>query len=142
MNRNFKKLSHILQGCIIFIFLIVEDDENDIGGHFVEEDYQNAENETFYRVANGFEMNNDSSPNIFEGDILLDEFNDMGEVTTNISRRWPKNGDVVIEPFTFPSSASKQHKSDIARVVLEFQSKTCIRYQMNYRLKIMRQQII
>ena len=35
-------------------------------------------------------MNNDSSPNIFEGDIVLDDFDYIGEVTTDIERKWPK----------------------------------------------------
>ena len=109
------------------MFFIVEDVDNNMGGTLSEVDYQNAENGTFHRVVDGFEMNNDSSPNIFQGDIFLDELDFIGEVTTNIDKKWPKTGDVVIVPFTFPSDATKQQKADIATVVKEFGSKTCIR---------------
>ena len=108
-------------------FLIVDDSENDLGGSLSEEDYQNAENGTYYRIATGFEMNNDSSLNIFQGDILLDELDFLGEVTTNSNKKWPKTGEFVILPFTFPSGATKNHKADIAKVVQELESKTCIR---------------
>ena len=72
-------------------------------------------------------MNNDSSSQLFEGDMLLDNYDYIGEVITNVNRKWPKVGEVVIVPFTFPSDASEQQRADIARVVQEFESKTCIR---------------
>ena len=51
----------------------------------------------------------------------------LDDVTTIMDKKWPKINDTVTIPFTFPSSATKQDKADIARVVKEFESKTCIR---------------
>ena len=92
-------------------------------------DYENAKNVTFQRIAKGFETNNDSDLEIFEGDIILDDYDYTGEVTTDVDKKWPKNGDVVIIPFTFPADASEQERADIARAVQEFESKTCIRLE-------------
>ena len=107
--------------------------ERELGGRLTQTDYENAKNSTFQRIAKGFEMNNDSSPNIFEGDIVLDDFDYVGEVTTDIERKWPKSGEFVIIPFTFPPDASEQQRADIARVVREFETKTCIRYKIKTR---------
>ena len=114
-----------------FVHLHITTDisERELGGRLTQTDYENAKNFTFQRIAKGFEMNNDSSPNIFEGDIVLDDFDYVGEVTTDIERKWPKSGEFVIIPFTFPPDASEQQRADIARVVLEFETKTCIRYK-------------
>ena len=49
------------------------------------------------------------------------------DVTTIKDKKWPKTNEFVTIPFTFPSTASKQDKADIARVVKEFERKTCIR---------------
>ena len=59
-------------------------------------DYENAKNVTFQRIAKGFETNNDSDLEIFEGDIILDDYDYTGEVTTDVEKKWPKNGNVVI----------------------------------------------
>ena len=64
---------------------------------------------------------------VFEGDIILDDYDYVDEVTTDVKKKWPKTGDVVIIPFTFPEDASEQERADIARTVQEFQTKTCIR---------------
>ena len=64
---------------------------------------------------------------IFEGDIILDDYDYIGDVTTDLNRKWPKTGDVVIIPFTFPDDASEQERADIVRTVQEFEMKTCIR---------------
>ena len=109
------------------MFFIVEDADNNMGGTLTQENYRNAENGTFHRIAYGFEMNNDSSPNIFQGDILHDELDLIGEVTPSIDKKWPKTGNFVVVTFTFPSDATKQQKADIAKVVKEFGSETCIR---------------
>ena len=90
-------------------------------------DYRNAQNATFHRTPKGFEMNNDRSIEIFEGDMLLDNYDYIGEVIIDVNRKWPKVGEVVIVPYTFPFYASEQQRADIARVVQEFESKTCIR---------------
>ena len=81
-------------------------------------------------MSRGGEVNNDTE-DVFEGDIILDSPRQGGvfeDVTTIKDRKWPKRNDLVTIPFTFPSSASKQDKADIARVVKEFERKTCIRY--------------
>ena len=81
-------------------------------------------------MSRGGEVNNDTE-DVFEGDIMLDSPRQGGvfeDVTTIKDRKWPKVNDLVTIPFTFPSSASKQDKADIARVVKEFERKTCVRY--------------
>ena len=101
--------------------------ENEVYGKLTEIDYENANNITFYRTAEGFEVNNDSSIDIFEGDMLLDDYDYIGEVITDVRKKWPKLGDIVIVPFTFSSDASEQQRADIAKVVKEFETKTCVR---------------
>ena len=44
----------------------------------------------------------------------------------NPNLKWPKIGDHVVVPITFPSTASTQDKADIAHVINEFEEKTCI----------------
>ena len=100
---------------------------NELGGKLTPTDFENANKAAFQRIAKGVETNNDSSLEIFEGDIILDDYDYIGEVTTDVNRKWPKTGDVVIIPFTFPDDASEQERADIARTVQEFEMKTCIR---------------
>ena len=96
-----------------------------------EEDFINADKPQFRREATGGEINNDTE-SVFEGDIMLDtdgEDEGFDDVTTRKDAKWPKLNDTVTVPYTFPSTASKQDKADIARVVKEFETKTCIRYE-------------
>ena len=50
-------------------------------------------------------------------------------MTTDENKKWPKLGEYVVVPFTFPSSSSEQQKADVARTVVEFRNKTCVRLQ-------------
>ena len=93
-------------------------------------DFRNAEDERFYRIPEALNHNANNDSEMFEGDILLEEA-DSGynaQLITDINKKWPKVGEYVIVPFTFPSTASDQAKADIARMVLEFRTKTCVRY--------------
>ena len=108
-----------------------------MAGHLTEDDFQNAEDERFVRASNDVETSNDTNLNIFEGDIILDDYDYHYDITTNENKIWPKSGDVVIVPITFPSDASLQEKADIARVVREFANKTCIRYPINVTFRTM-----
>ena len=103
--------------------------DNDFGGELTEEDFVNAANPQFVRPTFGGEENHDTE-NVFEGDIIMESLEEsfgFDDVTTLKDKKWPKVNDTVILPFTFPSSTSKEDKADIARVIKEFEQKTCIR---------------
>lgn len=95
-----------------------------------EEDFENADKPEFSRDPIGEEANNDID-NLFEGDIILDEINGspnyLNDIVANDPWKWPKVGDTVTIPYTFPTYASRQDKADIAHVIKEFRRKTCIR---------------
>ena len=55
----------------------------------------------------------------------------LDDVTTNIDAKWPKVNDTVTIPYTFPAIATVEEKADIAHVINEFESKTCIRSVSN-----------
>ena len=45
------------------------------------------------------------------------------------SRKWPKGSDGLVKiPYKVPAGLSKKRRADIAKAVLEFKQKTCIRY--------------
>ena len=114
---------------VTMILVLVEESDNDYGGELSNEDFANAENPQFARVSKGGEVNYDTN-DLYEGDIMItssDGDGGLDDVTTIMDKKWPKINDTVTIPFTFPSSATKQDKADIARVVKEFESKTCIR---------------
>ena len=63
---------------------------------------------------------------MFEGDILPDPH---GDVINIEAKKWPKAADgMVYIPISFPDSATKIEKAAIARTIMEFENKTCIRY--------------
>ena len=113
-------------------FVLVVESDLDLGGELAEDDFQNAKHPRFSRVSVGGEFNNDTE-HTFEGDMITDldgddyDENYLNDVVNRADAKWPKiNGHVVI-PFTFPGTASKQDKADIAHVVNEFEEKTCVR---------------
>ena len=62
---------------------------------------------------------------MFEGDIVPDP---LGDVTNIAAKKWPKAADgMVYIPISFPDSATKNEKAAIARTMLEFENKTCVR---------------
>lgn len=80
----------------------------------------------------------DQSPDLFEGDIELNEedkaaladrgFVGLREVVGFKNRKWPKGNDGMIRvPYAVPAGLSQTIRSKIARIVLEYQAKTCIR---------------
>ena len=121
---------------MLLIFLIsfvdllqVHDSDNDYGGELTNEDFINANDVQFQRGSFGVEVNDDIDA-LFEGDIILNEIDVDGvfdDVTSKAGAKWPKVDELVNIPYTFPSTATKQDKADIARVVEEFRTKTCIR---------------
>ena len=56
-----------------------------------------------------------------------EENGQFDDVTLRKDAKWPVVNDIITIPYTFPSTATKQDKADIARVVKEFETKTCIR---------------
>ena len=118
--------------------MLGEDSNHDFGGEITEEDFQNAENPLFDHKPKGGEWNDDAY-NLFQGDIMLDEdsntvphtqsyYNDyFSDVSTLPGHKWPKINNQVIVPYTIPSTATKQDKAHVARVIIEFRNKTCVR---------------
>ena len=100
----------------------------DFGGELSEEDFSNANNPLYIRESFGGE-DNDDIEGVFQGDIIIpDDDTGFDDVTTLKDKKWPKVNELVTLPYTFPSTASKEDKADIARVVKEFEQKTCIRW--------------
>ena len=64
-------------------------------------------------------------PDMFEGDIVPDP---VGDVINIKDKKWPKASDgKVYIPISFPDSATKIERAAIARTIMEFTNKTCIR---------------
>ena len=95
---------------MVYSYITTDIPERELGGRLTQADYENAKNSTFQRIAKGFEMNNDSSPNIFEGDIVLDDFDYVGEVTTNQTLK--ENGPKVASLLSFLSPFHPMHPSN------------------------------
>ena len=104
-------------------------DNDDFEGRLSIFDFQNAEDPRFIRIPKISENINSNIPDIFEGDILSDELDYEHQLISNESMLWPKIGEYVVVPYTFPSTALESEKAEIARMVLEFRNKTCIRLQ-------------
>ena len=103
------------------------DANDEYGGELTEEDFSNADKEQFSREPVGAETNDDIE-NLFEGDIILDGgLNGLDDVTTKLEAKWPKIDETVTIPYTFPTIATVEQKADIAHVIKEFETKTCIR---------------
>ena len=107
-----------------------EKDRQDAGGVLTPEDFQNA----LYIVdSDEKEHDEDNSDTLFEGDIIVSNddrklnYVQLREVVKR--RKWPKSSDgKVYVPYTIPSYMSSMKKALLAKVVLEYESKTCIRY--------------
>ena len=80
-------------------------------------------------------FNNITDSNIFEGDIEVDniddfenDFSSLNDFVTNEDYKWNmRSGPFLKLPFTIPSGLSTDDKAQIARVVWEFRSKTCVK---------------
>ena len=72
--------------------------DNDQGGRLSASDFQNAEDERFYRTSNISKLNNDNDSELFEGDILPDneDYDYTSEVITNMNKTWTKIGEYDI----------------------------------------------
>lgn len=106
--------------------------ENDFGGELTTEDFVNAKNASFHPNPKGGEVNDDFM-DLFQGDIMKEQLaidydsDYRRDITTLPDRKWPKIGVIVIVPYTIPSRATKQERASVARVILEFDTKTCVR---------------
>ena len=107
--------------------------DDDEGGSLSLEDFKNAKDMDFSGEG---DQDEDGSPDRFEGDIDLSHSDknamDTGvklrEVVGSASRKWPKRYGFVKVPYTLPSGLSMKRKADIAKAIIEFETKTCIRY--------------
>ena len=103
---------------------------DDEGGSLSPEDFEEAENADYSKQEDHDE---DGNAGLFEGDIQLNE-EDRTAMDNGISlrevvgsRKWPNVDGIVKVPYTFPRGLSSSRRRDIARVVQEFEEKTCIR---------------
>ena len=105
---------------------------NDEGGSLSPQDFEKAKQKN---VSGGEVHDEDGSPDLFEGDILLTD-NDrdamdrgigMREVVSGDNRKWPVTDGLVYVPYTIPSDLDEDATTEIARAILEFDEKTCIR---------------
>lgn len=101
----------------------MKESDADTSGILTNADFQTAKEGRFNTPVRNFEIGVD--PDLFEGDIVDDGFAD----TINVAeRKWPKSEDgKVYIPISFPATASPDHKAAIARTILEFENKTCVR---------------
>jgi hypothetical protein len=72
---------------------------------------------------------------LFEGDIELDETDDIGDnsesrsdIISNDKYKWTsKEGPFIKVPYTIPDGLLEQQKAQVARAIWEFRWKTCIK---------------
>ena len=75
----------------------------------------------------GYEEGTDSD--LFEGDIVLPTEAELREVTKDDGKKWKKSEDGLVRvPYEVPSHFSESQRLAIARTVMEYAAKTCIRY--------------
>merc|ERR1712110_644841 len=105
---------------------------NDPGAPLTPEDFEAA-----WSVPND-NTAEELSPNLFEGDIQLspDErellekkgAEALRDVINTDAKKWPKDSDGYVRiPYKIDARFGKSTRADIARVVLEFKGKTCVR---------------
>ena len=107
-----------------------EDDEN---GALTDQNFENANSPDF--DSDKTEHDEDSDQDLFEGDIQGDKEVLMAmrssvtsrEVVEHEGKKWPKYNGVVAVPYTFPSSMSDNSKDELAKVITEYETKTCIK---------------
>ena len=117
--------------------LCISETSDDEGGSLSEDDFRNAQNISLLEQTTRDEsiFNNLTNNNIFEGDIEVDnvedfqnDFSSFNDFVTNESYKWNmRSGPFLKLPFTIPSGLSTEDKAQIARVVWEFRSKTCVK---------------
>ncbi len=116
--------------------MILVDDEDE-EGILSPQDFHNAQNITFIGVAtqNEISFNNLNDSSIFEGDIEVDEtdnlrpFNSsLDDIVSQVERIWnTRNGPFVEIPYTIPNGITDHGKAEVARAIFEFRSKTCVK---------------
>ena len=119
---------------LYFVFSETSDDE---GGSLSADDFRNAQNISFLEqtIRDESIFNNLTNSNIFEGDIEVDniedfenDFSSLNDFVSNNDYKWNmRSGPFLKLPFTIPSGLSTDDKAQIARVVWEFRSKTCVK---------------
>ena len=107
-----------------------EDDEN---GVLTDQNFKNANSPDF--DSDKPEHDENSDQDLFEGDIQGHKEALMAmrssvtsrEVVEHEGQKWPKSNGVVAVPYTFPSSMSSNSRDELAKVITEFETKTCIK---------------
>ena len=113
-----------------------EESREDLGNPLTEENFYDALTEVY---SDDGVPDEDQSASLFEGDIVLNEDDkkalaeggkeQLREIVGLDIRKWPKGDDGLVQvPYYIPNGMPGPKKSQIARVVLEYQTKTCIRF--------------
>ena len=113
-----------------------EESREDLGNPLTEENFYDALTEVY---SDDGVPDEDQSASLFEGDIVLNEDDkkalaeggkeQLREIVGLSIRKWPKGDDGLVQvPYYIPNGMPGPKKSQIARVVLEYQTKTCIRF--------------
>jgi len=111
----------------------------DAGEPLTEEDFEFAESDEYNSELDAEETHDeDQSQALFEGDIdisdgeqkrALAERGVPGLREVVGSRKWPKGSDGLVKiPYKVPAGLSRKRRAAIAKAVLEFKQKTCIRF--------------
>lgn len=91
-------------------------------------------------LENEMTFNNISDPSLYEGDIEIDETDNLGsfngslsDVTAWKNRTWnTKNGPFLEIPYTLPDDdlLTESDKAIIATALWEFRYRTCVKYEI------------
>ena len=76
------------------------------------------------------DSDSEESPGLFEGDIILPATEgEAREMTNDDGRKWKKSPDGLVRvPYEIPDHFTEKQRLAIARTVMEYAAKTCIRY--------------
>ena len=101
--------------------MLRDDDDDDEGGMLMPEDFKNVGN----RHNEDNPEDEDRNPDFYEGDCEDCKAEDRDAV---FNKTWPKGQDgLVTVPYTIPSDFSSKNKEDLAKVITEYEEKTCVR---------------
>ena len=87
------------------------------------------------------DVGSEASPDaddLFEGDIVLPAGGEaeLREITNDDGKKWAKSDDGLVRvPYEFPAHFTERQRLAIARTVMEYAAKTCIR-SANHKIQL------
>jgi len=124
---------------IVYVHAGIVDRDSDPGEPLTPEDFEYAQSAEFLnKIATEENHDEDGSSSLFEGDIDMSDAEQRQALTERgipglrevvKTQKWPKSADGKVRiPYKIPSRLSKERRGAIAKAVLEFEQKTCIRF--------------